>query len=150
MMLWAEKMPGQMPTGQRVRINPVSPVYYIVWLVYTVANLIVLEVPCHREGCNGTEAFFNQVQIRSADEPMTTFYRVSPVFFGISSCIAILHAKPASSVLPVTILGEKTSRQSLRVCTTISSLSRIKRYCRKRAQADLDSPYQTFLAGCCP
>ena len=31
---------------------------------------------CPREGCNGTEAFFYQVQIRSADEPMTIFYKV--------------------------------------------------------------------------
>ena len=31
---------------------------------------------CAREGCDGSEAFFYQVQIRSADEPMTTFYKV--------------------------------------------------------------------------
>ena len=32
---------------------------------------------CPREGCDGSQAFFYQVQIRSADEPMTTFYKVS-------------------------------------------------------------------------
>ncbi|KAL8845954.1 MAG: hypothetical protein Q9221_008916 [Calogaya cf. arnoldii] len=32
---------------------------------------------CPREGCDGADAFFYQVQIRSADEPMTSFYRVS-------------------------------------------------------------------------
>lgn len=31
---------------------------------------------CPREGCDGSQAFFYQVQIRSADEPMTTFLKV--------------------------------------------------------------------------
>lgn len=35
------------------------------------------ETQCVKEGCNGTEAAYFQVQIRSADEPMTTFYKVS-------------------------------------------------------------------------
>lgn len=39
------------------------------------ANADRIETPCHREGCHATEAFYYQVQIRSADEPMTTFYR---------------------------------------------------------------------------
>ena len=34
---------------------------------------------CPQEGCNGDEAAYFQVQIRSADEPMTTFYKVSVV-----------------------------------------------------------------------
>jgi len=33
------------------------------------------EVQCPQEGCNGQEAAFFQVQIRSADEPMTSFYK---------------------------------------------------------------------------
>ena len=33
-------------------------------------------VQCPRDDCDGSEAFFYQVQIRSADEPMTTFYKV--------------------------------------------------------------------------
>ncbi len=33
-------------------------------------------VQCPREGCDGEEAAFFQVQIRSADEPMTSFYKV--------------------------------------------------------------------------
>ncbi|CAL8576338.1 RNA polymerase III C11 subunit [Xanthoria parietina] len=41
------------------------------------ANADRTGVQCPREGCDGAEAFFYQVQIRSADEPMTTFYRVS-------------------------------------------------------------------------
>lgn len=139
-----------MPTGQRVRIYPMLRVYYIVSLVYILINLIVLAVPCHREGCNGTEAFFNQVQIRSADEPMTTFYRVSPVFFGTSGCMVFLHADCVSSVQPVTMLGGKTSRLALKVCPTMFSLPRIERYCSKRAKANLISAYKTFLAGCCP
>ena len=32
---------------------------------------------CPKAGCNGEEAAFFQVQIRSADEPMTGFYNVS-------------------------------------------------------------------------
>ncbi|KAJ5083720.1 DNA-directed RNA polymerase III subunit RPC10 [Penicillium angulare] len=30
---------------------------------------------CPNEGCNGERAYFYQLQIRSADEPMTTFLR---------------------------------------------------------------------------
>jgi DNA-directed RNA polymerase III subunit RPC11 len=33
-------------------------------------------VQCPTADCNGDEAAFFQVQIRSADEPMTTFYKV--------------------------------------------------------------------------
>lgn len=33
-------------------------------------------VQCTREGCDNAQASFYQVQIRSADEPMTTFYKV--------------------------------------------------------------------------
>ena len=32
---------------------------------------------CPKEGCDGDEAAYYQVQIRSADEPMTSFYKVS-------------------------------------------------------------------------
>lgn len=35
---------------------------------------------CPKEGCDGEEAAFFQVQIRSADEPMTTFYKVRYIF----------------------------------------------------------------------
>lgn len=34
------------------------------------------KVQCDSGTCNGQEAAFFQVQIRSADEPMTTFYKV--------------------------------------------------------------------------
>lgn len=34
------------------------------------------EVQCPREGCDSNEAAFFQVQIRSADEPMTSFFKV--------------------------------------------------------------------------
>lgn len=33
-------------------------------------------VNCREEKCDNREAYFRQVQIRSADEPMTTFYKV--------------------------------------------------------------------------
>jgi DNA-directed RNA polymerase III subunit RPC11 len=32
---------------------------------------------CPAQDCGGDKAFFYMVQIRSADEPMTTFYKVS-------------------------------------------------------------------------
>lgn len=32
-------------------------------------------VRCKNENCDSTQAYFRQVQIRSADEPMTTFYK---------------------------------------------------------------------------
>ena len=32
---------------------------------------------CPREACDGSDATFYQVQTRSADEPMTTFYKVN-------------------------------------------------------------------------
>lgn len=31
---------------------------------------------CPNEKCEGSEAYFYQLQIRSADEPMTSFFRV--------------------------------------------------------------------------
>lgn len=37
------------------------------------------KMQCPKEGCDGDEAAFYQVQIRSADEPMTGFYRVSEI-----------------------------------------------------------------------
>ncbi|KAL1901199.1 RNA polymerase III C11 subunit [Ceratocystis pirilliformis] len=33
------------------------------------------EKQCPKDGCNGIEAAFFQVQIRSADEPMTSFFK---------------------------------------------------------------------------
>ncbi|KAJ2904911.1 hypothetical protein MKZ38_006952 [Zalerion maritima] len=33
------------------------------------------KIKCAKEGCNGQEAAFYTVQIRSADEPMTEFYK---------------------------------------------------------------------------
>lgn len=37
-------------------------------------------VQCPKEGCNGNQAAYFQVQIRSADEPMTSFYKV-PLYY---------------------------------------------------------------------
>jgi len=37
-------------------------------------------VQCPKEGCGGEEAAYFQVQIRSADEPMTSFFKVSAIF----------------------------------------------------------------------
>lgn len=38
-------------------------------------------VPCPTADCGGNEAAFFQLQIRSADEPMTTFYKVGSFVF---------------------------------------------------------------------
>jgi hypothetical protein len=37
---------------------------------------IFLTAQCPAENCNGERAYFFQLQIRSADEPMTTFLKV--------------------------------------------------------------------------
>lgn len=42
----------------------------------TLLTPLSLTAQCPSETCNGSSAFFYQVQIRSADEPMTTFYKV--------------------------------------------------------------------------
>lgn len=38
-------------------------------------------VQCPSDTCNGEYAYFYQLQIRSADEPMTTFLRVGFIFY---------------------------------------------------------------------
>ncbi|MCJ1439968.1 MAG: RNA polymerase III C11 subunit [Stictis urceolatum] len=42
-------------------------------------NVEQAKTQCPAENCNGDHAYFFQKQIRSADEPMTTFYMVSGV-----------------------------------------------------------------------
>ena len=39
-------------------------------------NAQKMRTACRRDECDGQEAAFYQLQIRSADEPMTTFFRV--------------------------------------------------------------------------
>ncbi|KAI2617127.1 hypothetical protein GGR54DRAFT_608347 [Hypoxylon sp. NC1633] len=38
-------------------------------------NADKIEVQCNNSACSGREAAFYQIQIRSADEPMTSFYK---------------------------------------------------------------------------
>lgn len=38
-------------------------------------------VQCPNEKCRNHEAYWYQLQIRSADEPMTAFYKVSCAYF---------------------------------------------------------------------
>lgn len=47
---------------------------------------------CPAEGCDGEEAAFFQVQIRSADEPMTSFFKACPP----AACYAML-LRPSST-----------------------------------------------------
>lgn len=42
---------------------------------FLLANLWLSTVKCAREDCDSRKAYFRQVQIRSADEPMTSFYK---------------------------------------------------------------------------
>ncbi|KAM5433147.1 RNA polymerase III C11 subunit [Microsporum ferrugineum] len=46
------------------------------YIVYKNQTDICTAAQCPAEGCEGDRAFFYQLQIRSADEPMTTFYKV--------------------------------------------------------------------------
>lgn len=62
------------------------------------------EAQCPAEGCDGDRAYFYQVQIRSADEPMTTFLRVSFP----PSAIAGSEDLTAGSVRRVPSGGERT------------------------------------------
>lgn len=61
-------------------------------------------VNCREEKCDNREAYFRQVQIRSADEPMTTFYKVC-FFFSFSETLVVFSANhpwksSVQSVLP--------------------------------------------------
>ena len=38
-------------------------------------NADAMEEQCTKDGCTNRRAYFYQLQTRSADEPMTTFYR---------------------------------------------------------------------------
>jgi DNA-directed RNA polymerase subunit M/transcription elongation factor TFIIS len=43
-----------------------------------LANFLVPVPKCQADDCANQEAFFYQMQTRSADEPPTSFYRVRP------------------------------------------------------------------------
>jgi len=47
-------------------------------------------VQCANSECDGMEAAFFQVQIRSADEPMTLFYKVSFFSWGLALWVWVL------------------------------------------------------------
>jgi DNA-directed RNA polymerase III subunit RPC11 len=75
-------------------------------------NVDQTEILCDREGCNNTKAFFRQVQIRSADEPMSTFYRVS---LTIASQARFLLT--VDSVLYANTIGSSSRRSWMRMRT---------------------------------
>jgi Transcription factor S-II (TFIIS) len=52
--------------------------------------LMIMPVQCPNEACNGERAYFFQLQIRSADEPMTTFLRVGFLLF-VSGYVLTIH-----------------------------------------------------------
>lgn len=51
-------------------------------------NADKIAVQCPGPGCNGNEAAFYQLQIRSADEPMTSFFKVMQAPTSSSSQLA--------------------------------------------------------------
>lgn len=51
---------------------------------------ISFQAQCTRDGCEGTQAYFKQIQIRSADEPMTIFYRVGYLYNDSVSILTVL------------------------------------------------------------
>ena len=55
-------------------------------------------VQCPREGCDNAQASFYQVQIRSADEPMTTFYKVRLILWLTCSNSASANEEEGRSV----------------------------------------------------
>ena len=58
---------------------------------------------CPAAGCNGNEAAFYQIQIRSADEPMTSFFKVRvPLSCLVSSCPAL----PCPRLLPSFVFAD--------------------------------------------
>lgn len=60
-------------------------------------------VQCPAAGCNGNEAAFYQIQIRSADEPMTSFFKVRvPLSCLVSSCPAL----PCPRLLPSFVFAD--------------------------------------------
>jgi DNA-directed RNA polymerase III subunit RPC11 len=70
---------------------------------------------CPKDGCDGDEAAFFQVQIRSADEPMTSFYKVSSLLralYGAIEAAGVMagfsETNPLSSAWPAGIAGERT------------------------------------------
>ena len=48
---------------------------------------MAMAAQCKDEHCEGSRAFFYQVQIRSADEPMTTFYKVTTLGRNVDSLL---------------------------------------------------------------
>lgn len=46
------------------------------WYGLDLGLIMAFAVQCPNEGCDSDRAYFYQLQIRSADEPMTTFLRV--------------------------------------------------------------------------
>ncbi|OGM48386.1 DNA-directed RNA polymerase III subunit RPC10 [Aspergillus bombycis] len=73
------------------------------------ANADSMATQCPAENCNGDRAYFFQLQIRSADEPMTTFLKVGGF---PSSCGRLAYSAHTDSVVnsvPAAVPdGEKT------------------------------------------
>ncbi|KAJ5551272.1 DNA-directed RNA polymerase M/15kDa subunit [Penicillium sp. DV-2018c] len=66
------------------------------------ANADSVATQCPAESCNGERAYFFQLQIRSADEPMTTFLKVLHPYIQREVPLT-----DSSSVLPAVLGGEK-------------------------------------------
>lgn len=74
------------------------------------ADYIFSPAQCPAENCDGDRAYFFQLQIRSADEPMTTFLKVSGppyVYAGLASH----YLTAVRSAVTVVLGGERTDRR---------------------------------------
>lgn len=68
----ADSVASEFPVACLLFLFPFFPFF---WFCFQVTMLTV-PAQCPAEACHGERAYFFQLQIRSADEPMTTFLKV--------------------------------------------------------------------------
>jgi Transcription factor S-II (TFIIS) len=56
-----------------------------------MTNIAARTVQCPNEKCESIRAFFYQLQIRSADEPMTSFFKVGSSKRTVHTLIRVVH-----------------------------------------------------------
>lgn len=81
----------------------------MTWLRLTYASSFSPTAQCPAENCNGDRAYFFQLQIRSADEPMTTFLKVGGFTSSCGRLASNSHTDSVVNSVPAAVLdGEKT------------------------------------------
>jgi hypothetical protein len=90
-----------------------SQVSCLTWFEANTWFLFSTTAQCPAEHCNGDRAYFFQLQIRSADEPMTTFLKVGGFASARGQLAYSSHTDyEIDSVLPAVPGGEKTDSLS--------------------------------------